>query len=159
MRGNTARAVSSAAIACAAECCRPSIRSAAGSRLCTPIETRFTPASRNAAKRLGLDAGRVGLQRDLDIVRRLEQAARIVDQRGHRLRLHQAGRAAAEEDRGQPPAAEPLRLPGQLAAQRGAEARLRDALPHMRVEVAVRALGQAERPVDIERERFHCGEI
>jgi hypothetical protein len=29
----------------------------------------------------------------------------------------------------------------------------------MRVEVAIRALGQAERPVDIEGERFHPWEI
>ena len=29
----------------------------------------------------------------------------------------------------------------------------------MRVEVAVGALGEAERPVDIECERFHCREI
>jgi hypothetical protein len=29
----------------------------------------------------------------------------------------------------------------------------------VRVEVAVRALGQTERPVDIEGQRFHCGEI
>ena len=34
-----------------AECCRPSNCSAAGSRLWTPIETRLTPASRNAANR------------------------------------------------------------------------------------------------------------
>jgi hypothetical protein len=29
----------------------------------------------------------------------------------------------------------------------------------MRVEVAIRALGEAERPMDIEGEWFHCGEI
>ena len=106
-----------------------------------------------------LDAGGVRFEGDLDVVRRVEQAARVLDQRGHGLRLHQAGRAAAEEDRGQLAAAEPLRLPGQLSAQRGAEAGLGDALPHVGVEVAVRALGQAERPVDIEGQRFHCGEI
>ena len=129
------------------------------SRLCTPIETRFTPASRNAAKRAASTL--VGLASSVISMSSagVEQPPRIVDQRGDRLRLHQARRAAAEEDRGQPPAPEPRRLPRQLPAQRGAEARLRDALPHMRVEVAVRALGQAERPVDIERERFHCREI
>ena len=44
-------------------------------------------------------------------------------------------------------------------AQGGAEARLWDVVPHMRIEVAVRALGEAERPVDIERQRFHRREI
>ena len=133
--------------------------SAAGSRLCTPIDTRFTPASRNAANRpastlVGLASSVISMSSAGANRRRAS-----VDQRGHRVRLHQAGRAAAEEDRGQPAAAEPFRLPRQFAAQRGAEARLRDALAHVRVEVAIRALGQAERPVDIERQRFHCGEI
>ena len=52
-----------------------------------------------------------------------------------------------------------LGLPFQLAAQRGAEAGLRDALPHVRVEVAIRALGQTERPVDIERQGSIAGDI
>ena len=51
MRGKSRRAVSSAATACSTECCRPSRASASGSRLCTPSETRFTPAARNAANR------------------------------------------------------------------------------------------------------------
>ena len=50
----------------------------------------------------GFDAGRVGLEGDLDVVGWLEQVPRVVDQHGDRVRLHQAGGAAAEEDRGQP---------------------------------------------------------
>src|SRR4051794_4444023 len=96
------------------------------------------------------DAGRIGLQGDFDIVCRLEQTLRVRDQQGDRLRFHQAWRAATEKDRRQSPPAKPCRFPFQLAAQGGTEAVLRDALAHVRVEVAVRALGQAERPVDIE---------
>src|SRR5205823_4293522 len=107
----------------------------------------------------GLDAGRIGLQGDLDVVGRLEQAARVRDQCRDGVRLHQARCTATKEDRAQPPSAKPGGLPCQLPLEGGAETGLRDALAHVRVEVAIRALGQAERPVDIEREWFHQREI
>ena len=102
-----------------------------------------------------LHAGRVGFQGDFYVVRRLEQAGRVLDQGGDRLGRHQAGGATAEENRGERASAEPRRLPSQLAPQCRGEARLRDAVANMAVKVAIRAFLQAERPVDVERQRLH----
>ena len=67
-------------------------------------------------KAAGLDAGGIGFERDLEVVGWVEQAACVGDQVGNGFRFHQARRAAAEEDRGQAAAPEPLRFPGQLTA-------------------------------------------
>ena len=103
----------------------------------------------------GLDAGGVGLQGDFEVGQRHEQPSGIGDQVGHGLRVHQAGGAAAEEDRGQLARSQAGGLPRQFGAQGGGKAALVDAVADMGVEVAIRALGQAERPVDVQRERFH----
>ena len=120
-----------------------------------PRETRLTPAWRNAAEPAGLDAGRVGFERHFEIAGRFEHADGIFDQQGGGLGRHQARCAAAEENRPQPAAAEPGGLPGQLGAQRLAEAILVDPVADMAVEIAIRAFGQAERPVNVEGEVVH----
>ena len=79
------------------------------------------PVDAGVAKRrqpAGLHAGRIGLERDFEVGRGVEQAARVRDQRRRGLGFHQARRAAAEEDRQQVPRAEPRRLPRQFPAQR-----------------------------------------
>ena len=83
-------------------------------------------------------------------------SARGVDHRSDRCRLHQRGRSAAEEDRGQPC--------GQAAAAPHARDRrakrrasfLVDRRADMAVEVAIGTFADAERPVDVERQRL-CG--
>ena len=75
-----------------------------------------------------------------------------VDDGGHRRRLHQRRRAAAEEDRAQRAARRQLREMVELGHQGPRPARMVDTAADMAVEVAVGALGLAERPVDVERE-------
>ncbi len=107
-----------------------------------------------------LHAGRVGLQRHLEVRQRREQPGRVLQQGGHGGGVHQARRAAAEEHRAERARPQPCRLPRELAPERGGEALLGDHVAHVAVEVAVRALVQAEGPVDVEREGFHrrgCG--
>ncbi len=106
-----------------------------------------------------LHAGRVRLQRDLDprLGPRLDvkQRAGVGEQRGHRLRFHEGGRAAAEEHAGQPPPADLRGRVRQFPAQcRAMACVVRPALAHVGVEVAIRALGGTEWPVDVERERL-----
>ena len=118
----------------------------------TPSETRFTPAAAKAAKPLGLDRGRVGLQRDLDVGGERPAVGRAVDDRRHRRGLHQRRRAAAEEDRAQRAARRQRREMVELGHQRPGPAPMVDAAADMAVEVAIGAFGLAERPVDVERE-------
>ena len=87
----------------------------------------------------GLHAGGVGFQCDLDIRQRGEQAAGFGDQACHIVRLHQAGGAAAEEDGTEAARAQPGGLPAQFRQQGGGEAGVVDAVPHMGIEVAIRA--------------------
>ena len=107
-----------------------------------------------AAKALGLDAGRIGLERDLGIgatVQCRAIASRIAaDRRG----LHQRGRAAAEEDAGRPCGPARAAADGASSAAKAAhEARLVDRrVAHMAVEVAIGAFRQAERPMHIDAE-------
>ena len=99
-----------------------------------------------------LGRGRVGLQGDLDLGR---QGPVLRDPVQHGLggaRRHQRGRAAAEEHAGHPA---PLRFGSemvQLAQQGAPPQRLVDRGPDVAVEVAVGALGAAERPVDVDRQ-------
>ena len=103
----------------------------------------------------GLDTGGVGLQRDLDRFVRREKVGRIGDQGRDIVRVEQARRAAAEKDRGQAPWPDPRRLIRQLAAQGRDHARLRNAFAHMRIEIAIRAFGETERPVNVEGQGIH----
>ena len=77
-----------------------------------------------------------------------------VDHRRDRRGLHQRRRAAAEEDRGQRAAGQQPRFVREVGEQRLAPRILVDALADMAVEVAIGAFADAERPVDVERERL-----
>ena len=101
----------------------------------------------------GIGAGRVGLQRDLDVGGEGKELRRRVDDAPDRRARHQRGRAAAEEDRGEHgPRVEPCGQRLHLADQRaGIVQRIDAAGADMGVEVAIGTLGGAERPVRIER--------
>ena len=106
-----------------------------------------------AAKAARLDAGRVGLERDLRVGLDGPVLGDGVDDVLHRLGAHQGGRAATEEDRAH---LAPFRFSGAMGkfrAEGGDVTVLVDrACPDMRVEIAIRALGETERPVDVDGE-------
>src|SRR5687768_15144951 len=77
-----------------------------------------------------------------------------VDQGSDRARLHQRGSTAAEEDRGEPAAGEQAPFVGEVGEQGVAPFVLVDCRTDMAVEVAIGALADAERPVDVEGESF-----
>ena len=104
-----------------------------------------------------LHAGRVGLQRHLDIRRHAPVFRDGVENAAHRLRLHQRRRAAAEEDR-RHLLRRDARGGGLDLAREGADIAVfvDRGVADMAVEVAIRALRQAERPVDIDAEGVGC---
>ena len=108
---------------------------------------------RVAGEALRLDAARVRFERDLGAGRYRPKLRDAIEDRSDRARLHQRGRAAAEENAGN--LARPGECRGVLElAQVGCEETgLVDAAEaHVTVEVAVRALLGAERPVDVDAE-------
>ena len=81
---------------------------------------RGDPVHAGLAERLQLgplDAGRIGLQRDLQVRHGCEQPGCVGDEGRDRLRVHQARRAAAEEDGTERPPSKPRPLPRQLGSQ------------------------------------------
>ncbi len=106
-------------------------------------------------KARGLDAGRVGLERDFDIGGDAPVLADRIENGADGLRLHQGRRAAAEEDRRHLAARRARRSGFDLAGEGAREAFLVDRfMPDMAVEIAIGAFGQAERPVHIDAEGF-----
>ena len=107
-----------------------------------------------AAETRRLDAGRIGFERHLDVGRDAPMPRDGIEHGGDRRRLHQRGRAAAEEDRGDGPARHARGSRRDLRRERAHEARLVDAgVAHMAVEVAIGTFRQAERPMDVDAER------
>ena len=107
-----------------------------------------------AAEALRLDAAGIGLQRDLGIRRDRPVSRDRIEDCADRRRLHQRRRAAAEEDAGDGAAG---RQRGEMARARArrrrrSAARRAAAWRTWRVEVAIGALGRAERPVDVDAE-------
>ncbi len=111
------------------------------------VDTRGTIAG----EVLGLDAGRIGLERDLGVVLDVPMTPDGIEDRGDRSGPHQGRRAAAEEDAGD---VTPGRERGEmrkLLQIGGEEPRLVDAaMADVAVEVAIRAFGAAERPMHID---------
>ena len=106
-----------------------------------------------AAKALRLDAGGIGLQRDLRVAVDAPGPANGVENGRHRLRLHQRGRAATKEDRRYLAPRCQRRAMGDLGPERRHESRLVHRLvADMGVEVAIGAFREAEGPVDIDPE-------
>ena len=100
----------------------------------------------------GLDRRGIGLQGDLDRAADRPVPAHRGDQVGHRSRVHQRRRAAAEEDAGHRAAAGLSGEVGELAHEGGAPPALVYGPGDVAVEVAIGTLGQAERPVDVDPE-------
>ena len=106
-----------------------------------------------AAKPRRLDAGRIGLQRDLDIGGDAPVLADRIEDRADGLRLHQRRRAAAEKDRRHRAARRARRRGLDLARKGAGKALLVDRrVADMAVEIAIRAFRQAERPVHVDAE-------
>ncbi len=102
---------------------------------------------------LGLDARWVGFQGDLDARRHMPCIGNAVQDRLDGRRLHQRGRAAADEDGGDGAWAGELARGGHLFQESLDKARLVDRLmAHMAVEVAIGAFGRAEGPMQIDAE-------
>ena len=154
---NSVTAAAAAARASSAPCTRPSAARKRGSKLCTPIDSRFTPAARKPSKRASSNVPGIRLHRDLGVggerQPRAHRREQTVDRRGREERR----RAAAEEHARH--LASPHRR--QRALEVGDErvdVRVlrrsgRVAAPGVRVEVAVRALRDAPRQVHVQRQR------
>jgi hypothetical protein len=106
----------------------------------------------------GIGAGRIGFQRDLDVVRPRPQPFGLFKNFSGRRPIHQAWRAAAEKNR--------LYHRAFVALQRGdmghfgedcvAPAGFVDGRTNVGIEIAIRAFGRAERPVNVEAEAGHA---
>ena len=96
------------------------------------------------------DAARIGFERDLGIAIDRPQLRDLVEDRRDRLRLHQRRRTAAKEDAAHLPGADARRHRIQLS-QIGARKRSssQPPKPHVPIEIAIRALLRAKRPVDV----------
>ena len=105
-----------------------------------------------AAEAAGLDGGGVGFERDLGAGRERPAVGDRGDDGGDGLGGHQAGGAAAEEDGVDEAAGGGAGRGGDLRHQRALPAGGVDAGTDVAVEVAIRALGGTERPVDVDAE-------
>ncbi len=139
------------------------------------------------AEALALEGPRIGLERDLAVRQQWQTRADVFEQPADRVGREQAGRAAADEDaddaappherqRGFEIGAQRIEVAGFLwqalgqrfgsgfpgpdhAPQGGGDRRERGGGQFMRVEVAVRALLQAPRQVNVERQRGQRGQV
>jgi hypothetical protein len=108
-----------------------------------------------SGKSVRLDTPWIGFQRDLGVRRQIPMLTYRFDQCRHRCWLHQRRRPAAKEDALHAPRANArpgLCHLGQIALEK--RRLVPAAVAHMAVEVAIRALGRAERPMDVNAERF-----
>src|SRR5690606_1873021 len=113
-----------------------------------------------AAKPLGLDGGGVGLQRHLYAGRHCPVACNGLQYGAHGLRLHQRRRAVADEDRRHLSRAAALAHRCKFPRKGAGETFLVDRLmAHMAVEVAIRALGRAEGPMNVDPESWGTVEL
>ena len=112
---------------------------------------------RQIGKPRRLDRRRVGLKRDFNIVREPPMLFGRLDKRCNCGGRHQRRRAATAENRGQRSTAGQRCLVRHVGKQRRQPSLLIDSVAHMAVEIAIRAFGNAERPVDVEGEGGgHC---
>ena len=105
-----------------------------------------------------LGRSRIGFGGDLDVGGEAEKPVRRLQNVGNQGRRHQARRAAAEKDRYEvAPPTMVVRHMLHFTPVGGCEPGLVDVLRDMRVEIAIRAFGPAERPVNIKRQRRDGG--
>ena len=102
------------------------------------------------------DAGRIRLQRDLDVRIDSEARADAVDERGDRRRRREARRPAAEKDAADAARPDAIGVMVEFAQQRRAPTVLIHGVADMAVEVAIGAFLGAERPMQINRQRRRC---
>ena len=155
---NAAFASSTAARACAASWTRPSARSLASSKLCTPIDSRVTPAvgdrrgSARARRCPGLASSVISQPGSSGRRARIAASSRSIDAGANRL-----GVPPPMKTRVHAPAPDERQRRLEVGDQRVDVARLGQragvVAPGVRIEVAVRALLQAPRQVHVERER------
>ena len=118
------------------------------------VHTRFGKAGEPA----GLGVRRVRLQAHLKIRAGLPEPPAGGDHLRHSARVHQGGRPAAEEDRGQAPRARRFAPPGEVVQEGAGEGRRLAGTPvAVDVEVAVGADPGAVGPVDIDPEARRVG--
>ena len=146
-------AMATARIASSTECMRPSLFRSGIVQGLHAERDAVDAGLAIAAKTRRLDARRIGFERHLDLaIDRPDTRDRLED-RADRPRLHERGRAAAEEDAGHHAARRKLAHMGKLGLEGANEARLVGRrMAHMAVEIAIRAFGEAERPMDIDAE-------
>src|SRR4051794_35099828 len=154
-----ASAVETALRASAAPWMRPSAESMASSKLCTPSETRLTPASRKPRKRAastvpGLASSVISAPGSS--VRRAHSGKQLVDG----LRREEARRATADEHAHEPPSPHRRKQRLEIGDELGHVFTLGQRLGAlMRVEVAVRAFAHAPGDVHVQRERRQDREL
>ena len=111
------------------------------------------PGGAVIAKARRLDARRIGFERDFDVGRHGPMFGDGLQHAGDAFRLHQRGRAAAEEDRAHGTAFGEAGAVGEFGRDGGNKTPLIHRLrADVAVEVAIRAFRQAERPVDVNPE-------
>jgi len=115
-------------------------------------DSDFALVGPEGAEPASLDRGRVRLKGDLKIVGHRPEPADLVDHRGDNLGIHHAGGAPAEEHAAQHPARGQGGAPAQFREIGAPPAVMVDRGGDMRVEIAIGALGGAERPVQVQAE-------
>ena len=104
-----------------------------------------------AAKAPGFDAAGIGFKRDFSVWLYIPQLADVAEDRGRRLWLHQRRRPATKEDAAHLARAnERRRMIQFLLVSRQKPRLIPTAVTDMTVEIAVRALLRAKRPMDVD---------
>ena len=118
-----------------------------------PSETPVDAGRRKSAKRAASTEVGIGLERHLDVAARRAQCRSAASITAATVAgAISEGVPPPKKIEVEPPARRQRALVIELGEQRLAPARLVDRLADMAVEVAIGALGQAERPVDVEGE-------
>ncbi len=141
---------------------RPSACRCASLKLCMPTDKRVTPAARKARKRSrskvpGLASSVISPSAS-SLQARADIGQQPVDRRGR----EQAGRAAADKDRMDRAAPDQRQRGLEVGHQRvevGFFGQVASPPRLVRIEVAVRALAQAPRHMDVERQRRQRGQL
>ena len=128
-----------------------------GKALCTQGDA-IDAGSAIACEAAVLDRARIGLERDLDILGKLEPGSQLHQQPRQGLRREQAGCAAAEEHAGDLATLHGLTLRFEIPEQRRDVVGLGHlAVQGVRIEVAIRAFAHAPGEMHVQRQRRQHG--
>ncbi len=153
-------AASAARRASSSSCTRPSARSCAGSKLCTPSDRRLTPAAKNPANfcRSNVPGFASSVISAPGMMR--QPCADAAEQAVDRVGGEDARRSAADEHADDLAAPHERQRALEILQQRVDVLRLGDLAARLvRVEVAVRALAHAPRNVHVQRKWRQDGEL